>query len=101
MVLLKKALYGCVESAALWYENLHSTLKSLGYTRNERDICVFNRLGEKGVQCTVTVHVDDLLIMSKSKTMIRELADGLRTRYGEITLNHGPTLNYLGMVLDL
>ena len=53
------------------------------------------------MQCTVTVHVDDLLIMSKSKTMIRELADGLRTRYREITLNHGSTLNYLGMVLDL
>ena len=77
VVLLKKALYGCVESAALWYENLHSTLRSLGYTRNERNICVFNRLGEKRVQCTDTVHVNDLLIMSKSKTMIRELADGL------------------------
>ena len=32
--------------------------------------------------------------------MIAELSEGLRNRYGEITLNHGPILNYLGMVLD-
>ena len=101
VVLLKKALYGCVESAALWYDNLHATMKSLGYTRNDRDICVFNRLNKNGVQCTITVHVDDLLIMSKSKVMIAELTEGLRTRYGEITVTQGPTLNYLGMVLDL
>jgi hypothetical protein len=29
-VLLKKALYGCVESASLWYGNLGQTLKGLG-----------------------------------------------------------------------
>ena len=99
-VLLKKALYGCVESAALWYENLRVTLQSLGYKRNSSDICVFNRTGKDGVQCTVSVHVDDLLITSASDRMVNELAEGLRTRYGEISLTHGPLLNYLGMSID-
>ena len=30
VVKLNKALYGCVESAALWYENLRATMRSLG-----------------------------------------------------------------------
>ena len=31
VVRLDRALYGCVESAALWYENLSATLLTLGY----------------------------------------------------------------------
>jgi hypothetical protein len=73
---------------------------SLGYERNDMDVCVFNKRNKKGVQCTVCVHVDDLLIMSKSKSMIHELTEGLTKRYGEISLKHGPVINYLGMVLD-
>lgn len=30
IVLLKKALYGCVESAGRWYENLNDTMSALG-----------------------------------------------------------------------
>ena len=100
VVLLRKALYGCIESAALWYENLSRTMAALGYTRNDSDKCMFNRTDIRGVQCTATVHVDDLFITSKSKELIAELTDGLRARYGEITLSHGPRINYLGMVFD-
>jgi hypothetical protein len=97
---LKKALYGCVESASLWYHNLSASLKGLGYVRNEIDICVYNKQDKYGVQCTLCIHVDDLLITSKSKSMISDLTDGLKTRYGEITLKHGPMINYLGISLD-
>ena len=101
IVLLKKALYGCVESAGRWYENLNDTMSGLGYTRNECDQCVFNRIGPDGVQCTAAVHVDDLLIMSKSKPLMAHLVEGLHNRYGAITLTHGPVVNYLGMSVDL
>jgi hypothetical protein len=100
VVLLNRALYGCVESAALCYENLRDTMSSLGYERNPHDICVFNKTGKQGLQCTVTVHVDDLLITSVDESMTL-LAEGLRLRYGKITKSDGTTLNYLGMVLDL
>lgn len=33
--------------------------------------------------------------------MIESLAEGLRLRYGEISMTQGTTLNYLGMVFDL
>jgi 3-deoxy-D-manno-octulosonate 8-phosphate phosphatase KdsC-like HAD superfamily phosphatase len=85
VVALNRALYGCVESAALWYENLRDTMTSLGYERNPHDIRVFNKTDKDGVQCTTTVHVDDLLITSMDGTMIESLAEGLRLRYGKIT----------------
>ena len=101
IVQLKKALYGCVESSGLWYDNLRSTMTNLGYERNGCDKCVFNRVGLDGHQCTAAIHVDDLLIMSKSRESMSHLIDGLRKRYGIITLAHGPTINYLGMSIDM
>jgi hypothetical protein len=85
VVRLDRALYGCVESAALWYKNLRDTMTTLGYERNPHDICVFNKTNERGIQCTATVHVDDLLITSTDENMIEGLAEGIRARYGEIT----------------
>jgi hypothetical protein len=76
------------------------TLKGLGYARNEVDICVYNRVNKHGVQYTLCIHVDDLLITSNSKEMIAELTDGLRKWYRKITLKHGPNINYLGVSLD-
>jgi hypothetical protein len=59
------------------------TLKGIEYVRNETDICVYNKEWKDGAQCT-------LLITTVSKRMIAELTKGLRARYGEITLKHGP-----------
>ena len=101
VVQLDRALYGCVESAALWYDSLRETLEGLGYKRNPYDICVFNSTNEQGTQCTAAVHVDDLLITSADEGMITSLTVGLKTRYGEITETRGTVLNYLGMVFDL
>ena len=101
VVRLDKALYGCVESAALWYENLKASLHGLGHTPNAIDICVFNKRNPLGVQCTIAVHVDDLMITSTDADMIEALAEGLVNRYGDITRKDGPIVNYLGMVFDL
>ena len=100
VVKLDKALYGCVESAALWYENLSATLMSLGFERNAYELCVHNKVSN-GTQCTAAVHGDDLIITSINQGMIDGLCIGLKDRYGEITRNDGPVLNYLGMVFDL
>ena len=101
VVRLDKALYGCVESAALWYENLRVGLSDMGYSPNAYDMCVFNKSDEHGVQCTIAVHVDDLMITSASSGMIEAVASGLIKRYGDITRKDGPVVNYLGMVFDL
>ena len=74
VVQLDKALYGCVESAALWYEHLRDSFMKLGYKPNPHDVCVFNRHNDAGTQCTVAVYVDDLLITSVCAEMIEHLA---------------------------
>ena len=43
-VRLIKALYGCVQSALLWYELFSSTLESMGFQLNPYDQCVANHL---------------------------------------------------------
>jgi hypothetical protein len=66
IVQLKKALYGCVESARLWYENVKSTLESIGYCANSYDRCIFSK-----EDCTIIVYVDDFMIMSSNESLYR------------------------------
>ena len=101
VVRLEKALYGCVESAALWHEHLSDTLKGLGFRKNKHEWCVFNRSNSRGVQCTIALHVDDLFITSESPEMIEALCAGLTSKYGDVTRADGPIVNYPGMIFDL
>lgn len=57
VVVLKRALYGCVQSARLWYERLRGVLESLGFEVNNYDLCVFNTMID-GEQVSVVFHVD-------------------------------------------
>ena len=63
LVRLKKALYGCVQSAKLWYDRFKTFLCSIGFEINPMDPCVFNRVSSiDGSQCTIGLHVDDGLV---------------------------------------
>ena len=55
---LLKALYGCMESALLWYNLYTSTLHGLGFKLNLYDKCTANRNVE-GSQQTLCFYVDD------------------------------------------
>ena len=66
VVRLKKALYGFVVSAAMWYNRLSTDLESLGYKKNKPDMCVFNRIEKDNSQTTLILHVDDMKITSNS-----------------------------------
>ena len=55
-----KALYGCVESAVIWYKDLKATLEADEYRVNPYDLCGFNKV-YKGEQVTVIFYFDDLL----------------------------------------
>jgi hypothetical protein len=100
VVELDKALYGCVEAAALWYEDLHGTLTGAGFVENPYDVCVFNKADKLGVQTTVAVHVDDLMCTSVSQTGIDGVKEALLAKYPEITVREGKVLDYVGMTFD-
>lgn len=100
IVILKKALYGLVESAKLFYNHLSSSLISLGFTRNCYDQCVFNRAGSSGKQLTLCFHVDDLLCACEDNKELLDFADQLKLLYIDITLHTGIVHDYLGMDID-
>jgi hypothetical protein len=101
IVNLDRALYGCVESGKLWYEDLKTTLTKIGYTPNELDTCVFNK-GTGNQQCSIALHVDDMMITYKHKVDRDELINALKNRYTEgVTMHEGPKVSYLGMTFDI
>ena len=80
VVRLKKALYGCVESAVIKNRILYSVqnrlstdLESLGYKKNKLDICLFNRIEKDGTQTTLILHVFDMKITGNSEFNIDQV----------------------------
>ena len=97
---IMKAMYGLIQSAALWYDALTTFLKLLGFVPNSIDNCVLNmRSGERDI--TIILYVDDILILSIKEADIKWLIDALMHEYGELTIESGDRLTYLGMVLDI
>ena len=99
VVKLDKALYGCVQSAKLWYEHLRGTLESMGFKINPSDICVFNK-GTGTDQCSICTHVDDLKITCKNIDVIDEVLRVLTAVYKDVKIVRGVEHSYLGMTFD-
>ena len=56
---LKKALYGTLQVALIFWQLLSKTLVEWGFKLNEYDPCVANKI-INGKQCMIIWHVDDL-----------------------------------------
>ena len=100
IVKLKKALYGCVESAKLWYDKLSSDLIKFNYIANEYDICVFNRTEPDNTQTSLVIHVDDMIITASSESRVNDVITQIETLYPGLTKHRGKVLNYIGMTFD-
>ena len=102
-VVLEKALYGTLQAAYLFWENLSKYLtEELGFTINPYDSCVANKT-INGSQCTVLWHVDDLKLSHKSQAVLDDLIDQLNQKYGQetpVTVQKGKIHEYLGMTID-
>ena len=99
VVQLQKALYGCVESAKLWYELICGKLLELGYSQNEYEACIFNKyLGQ--VQVTVCLYVDDIMMTCCNESILNGeilLVDSL---FEGTTVHRGQVHSYIGMTFD-
>ena len=98
-VKLRRALYGCIESAVLWYKELSSTLLGLGFKKNPYDECSFTREIEGRID-SILVYVDDLMIFSELPQTLTSIADALRSKYTEITTRIGKEHDFLGVHWD-
>jgi hypothetical protein len=100
VVKLEKALYGCIESSKLWYDNISKKLVSVGFEANTKDSCVFNKATPGGAQLTVAIYVDDLFCSCVDETQLEWLANVLTEEYKELSIHRGDMHSYLGHTLD-
>jgi hypothetical protein len=96
---LDQALYGSIESAVVWYKELSTFLRSIGFEPNPYEKCILNKKHPDG-QTTIAVYVDDLLITSVTQAQAEAAVDALRDKYKELKVTTGTVHNYLGMVMD-
>jgi hypothetical protein len=107
-VILAKALYGTLQAALLFWQNLSAQLEKWGFKINPYDFCVANKT-INGKQCTIVWHVDDLKVSHTDPKVVTAMLESLDARYGQeivggkrapLTINQGQVHDYLGMTLD-
>ena len=101
-VKLKKALYGTLQAALLFWRLLSDTLIEWGFELNTYDKCVANKK-INGKQCTIIWHVDDLKISHAEKKVVDDVIARFNSKFGKespLTATGGKLLEYLGMTLD-
>ena len=81
-VILAKALYGTLQAALLFWQNLSGKLKEWGFTINPYDFCVANKT-INGKQCTIVWHIDDLKISHVDSKAVTTILDLLDAQYGQ------------------
>jgi hypothetical protein len=100
VVVLNKALYGCIESALLWYKVLRGVLEAIGFAANPYDPCVFIRVRE-GHTFTIGCYVDDLMLIGHCEEAVDGVVGELTTTFPGLAVHRGRTLNYVGMTMDM
>ena len=101
-VKLKKALYGTLKAALLFWKHLSAKLNGWGFVANPYDSCVVNK-EINGSQCTILWHVDDLKISHVDPDVVSAVISQLEAEFGKeapLTVNRGTTHDYLGMTID-
>ena len=100
---LRKALYGMLQSALLFYKKLRRDLEKVGFVVNPYDPCVANKVVD-GSQMTVVWHVDDLKISHVKKKCVDDFIDWAKSMYedkvGKVKASRGKQHDYLGMEMD-
>jgi hypothetical protein len=99
---LKKALYGTMQAALLFWKLLTSKLIAImGFEINPYDWCVANKTID-GKQCTILWHVNNLKISHGNPKVVTSVIKQLVLEFGKeapLTITRGKTHDYLGMTL--
>ena len=99
---LRKALYGTLCAAILFWRKLSSVLMDQGFVLNPYDSCVANKM-INGKQCTILWHVDDLKISHMDPTVVTSVLEkltGVFSTQPSLSITRGKVHEYLGMTLD-
>jgi hypothetical protein len=99
IVRLKKALYGTLEAAKIWFEVLKGFLLGLGFKQNGKDQCVFNKMADDA-QLTVAIYVDDCKCTCVHESALEWIAEAFNGRFPGMSITRGPVHSFLGQTWD-
>ena len=91
-----RAIYGCIESALLWYNLFSSILVQMGFTLNPYDKCVANKM-VNGKQMTIVWYVDDCKVSHVNPGEVTNLVNELKEYLGDLKTSRGKTHTFLGI----
>jgi hypothetical protein len=86
-------------SAKLFYDHISGTLITVEFEANPYDRCAFDQIFN-GKQCTVTIHVDDLMISCVDVRVIHNVISQLEKVYTKVNGVVDQRVEYLGMAFD-
>ena len=93
---LSKALYGCMQSALLWYRTFKECLEGLGFVINPYDTHIANKI-IKGKQCTIYWYVDNTKISHEDSTVVDWIIERIEQKFGNMTVNRGSKHTFVGV----
>ena len=96
---LSKALYGCMQSALLWYQTFKGCLENIAFKLNPYDPCVAN-MGIKGKQCTVCWYVNNTKISHQDSKVVDWVIDEIEKRFGKMTVTRGNKHTFVGVDIE-
>ena len=91
-----QAIYGCIESALLWYNFYVDVLKKEGFELNPYDRCVANKM-VNGKQCTLVWYVDDNKISHEDPKIVDKMIEKINEYFGKVTVSRGKEHHFLGI----
>jgi len=85
---LKKSLYGTLQAALLFWENLSGYLvNNLRFKINSYDQCVANKI-INGKQCTIVWHIDNLKLSHVDVEVVEDIVAHLNKKIWERGTHH-------------
>src|SRR5690606_11237198 len=79
--LLRKALYGLKQSLRRWNHQFNEFMKDQAFEQSSKDLCVYMRDVQTDKAIYLLLYVDDMLIASGNKRVIKELKDKLSSEF--------------------
>ena len=97
---LLKALYGCINSALLWYNTYKDTLENEGFVLNPYDNCTANKMINFR-QCTIQWCVDNNKVTHVSEDVITGFVDITKKKFGELVVSRIKKHTFICMEIEL
>ncbi len=93
---LRRGIYGLKQVPRMWNERIDEVFVGDGFTRCERDTCIYVKWRE-GKPIYVVVYVDDLLLVSGDAVLLWATKDLLKRTFK--MKDFGPVKHCLGLVV--